>query len=429
MGLKYFLKNQIENIPYFIGSKLVLIPYSIRLGRSYNKFREKIESNSISENNYSVHHFSKIFKYAKNTFPFYNKLYSNAGGLDLKIETLNDIAKIPIISKEEIRKHFNEFKGAMLLNTGGTSGEPFNFYVDKNAFAREWAHMHYIWGLKGYHYTDLKVTLRGKDLGKENIQYNPVHNEFIINTYKTAVDFKDDIFQLFKKRKIKYLHGYPSAIYNFLKELEPVISPKEKKIIKSNLKACLFGSEFPMPHITRYIETNWQLDYISWYGHSEMCILAYDKNKTNNYKPFYTYGYTEVVDNRLIGTSFHNFDMPLIRYDTGDIVEPTYRNDGLLDSFKISQGRNGDYIIDKKNKQIPLTALIFGRHHEAFNFVQFIQVSQHKKGEVIFYLTTSETNLQKINNSLNLKNIDIDYKIQTISKPFKTNAGKIKLKI
>ena len=50
----------------------------------------------------------------------------------------------------------------MLLNTGGTTGAPFCFYIDKNAFAREWAHMHYIWELKGYNYKDLKSNIKRK---------------------------------------------------------------------------------------------------------------------------------------------------------------------------------------------------------------------------------------------------------------------------
>lgn len=429
MTIKQILKNKAENIPYSIGAKLALIPYSFRLGNDYSSFRKLIKSETINEEQYIIEHFSKIFEYAKNSFPFYEKLYQEAGVSDLKIKSIKDIEKIPVITKEDIRNHLNDFSGGLLLNTGGTSGEPFSFFVDKNAFAREWAHMHYIWSLKNYRYTDLKVTLRGKDLGEVNIKYNPVHNEFIINTYKNASGFKDEIISLFKKRKIKYLHGYPSAVFNFLKELESVISENEKNIIKKNLKACFLGSEFPMPHITDYLHTTWNLDYISWYGHSEMCILAYDANKVNEYKPFFTYGYTEVVDSRLIGTSFHNYDMPLIRYDTGDIVEPTYQANGLIKHFKISQGRNGDFIIDRNNKKIPLTALIFGRHHEAFNFAQFIQVSQPFPGKVIFYITTDETDIQKISNSLNLNNLDIDFDIQKIDKPIKSNAGKVKLKI
>ncbi|MHA7865496.1 phenylacetate--CoA ligase family protein [Flagellimonas marinaquae] len=427
--MKSFVKRIVEMVPYSIGSKLVNTPYSLRLGSDYNFFKKLIFTNDIDGRQYVIEHFSKIFEYAKNSIPFYNRLYEEAGVLDLKINSLSDIEKVPIIDKDTLRNHLHDFDGALKLNTGGSSGSPFTFYVDKNAFAREWAHMHYIWSLKDYKYTDLKVTLRGKDLGDKNIVYNPVHNEFIINTYKNVSDFKNEIVSLFNKRTIKYIHGYPSAIYNFLNELDPILSKEEKKIIRSNLKSCFLGSEYPMPHITKYLSTIWNLDYISWYGHSEMCILAYDQNKTNEYQPFHTYGYTEVVDSKLIGTSFHNYDMPLIRYDTGDIVEPTYQENGLIKHFKISQGRNGDYIIDKNHKQIPLTALIFGRHHEVFNFVQFIQISQDSPGVVTFYITTKETDVEKIKNGLNLKNVDIDFKICRINIPIKTKAGKTLLKI
>lgn len=427
--MMYFLKRLVEPIPYFLGSKLALIPFSLRLGRVYTQFKNEMELPVSVETKYVIDHFSMIFEYAKNTFPFYKELYQNSGITDLKIQTLRDIERVPVITKEVMRKHLSEFKGAMLLNTGGSSGEPFSFFVDKNAFAREWGHMHCIWSLKGYKYTDLKITLMGKDLHNTNIKYNPVHNEFILNTYKNAASYKYEIIKLFKKRVIKYIHGYPSAIFNFLKELEPILTSDEKIIIQRNLKACLLSSEYPMSHITDYLKSTWNLDFISWYGHSEMCILAYEEQKANIYKPFHTYGYAEAVNNKLIGTSFHNYDMPLIRYDTGDIVEPTYTNNGLLSHFTITQGRNGDYIIDKNNKKIPLTALIFGRHHEVFNFAQFVQVRQTLPGEVIFFITTTETNLQKINNSLNLKNVSIDYKVQIVSNPFKTLEGKVLLKI
>ena len=39
----------------------------------------------------------------------------------------------------------------MKINTGGTSGQPLEFYLDHQAFAREWAHMHHLWQAHGYH--------------------------------------------------------------------------------------------------------------------------------------------------------------------------------------------------------------------------------------------------------------------------------------
>ena len=328
-----------------------------------------------------------------------------------------------------IRNHTNNFKGAMKINTGGTSGEPFSFYIDKDAFAREWAHMHTIWGIKDYKKTDLKITLRGKNLGKKNIVYNPVHNEFIINTYKSINLFKDELINLFKTYKIKYVHGYPSAIYEFFKELETLVTKEEKTLVQKNIISCFFGSEFPMLNITQYLSQVWQLDYISWYGHSEMAVLAYDEFKTNNYEPFMSYGYAEVVENKLIGTSYNNFDMPLIRYDTGDLVEPNYRNNGLLKSFKIKEGREGDYILDNNGKKIPLTALIFGRHHTIFNVADFIQVAQGSSGKVIFYITLKDKNVMNIEQYFDLTNVNIDYEFAILDTPIRTNAGKLKLKI
>ena len=50
---------------------------------------------------------------------------------------INDIAKVPIIDKAWVRKHFLEFNGAYRLNTGGSSGEPTAFWGDRDCWARE----------------------------------------------------------------------------------------------------------------------------------------------------------------------------------------------------------------------------------------------------------------------------------------------------
>lgn len=290
--------------------------------------------------------------------------------------------------------------------------------------------MHQIWSMRGYSYRNTKLTLRGKNIGDSSIVYNPVHNEFIINTYKNAADYLVELVELVTSKKIHYLHGYPSAIYNFLKELEATNKQAELGILKSYLKCCLLGSEFPVPYMINYIKEGWGLDYISWYGHSEMCVLAYDQESVNKYKPFHSYGYAEVVDNRLIGTSYHNFDMPLIRYDTGDLVEPEIDSDGLLETFSINEGRSGDFVEDLHGKQIPLTALVFGRHHEIFERVDCIQVRQLEPGKVEFLLTTqNELTAEQAKQYFDLTNVDMEFSITIISAPILTVSGKMPLKV
>jgi coenzyme F390 synthetase-like protein len=430
--LNFKIKKIIQNVPYPIGHLLAMVPFSFRFGQVYSKYIDRIKILEYEEANreaFIIENFSTIFEFAKQHYPFYQNLYKNAGVYDLKIECLNDIKKLPVITKSMIREHLCEFKGAMLLNTGGTTGEPFAFYVDKYAYAREWAHMHMIWKLKNYEYTDLKLTLRGRNLGNKNFVYNPIHNEYVMNTYKSVSLIKNELLCLFRTKKIKYLHGYPSTIFEFLKGIENSFVRQEREIIRKNLVACLLASEFPHPNITEYFTKVWNLDYISWYGHSEMCVLAYDESKDNKYKPFISYGYPEVVDNNLIGTSYHNFDMPLIRYNTGDIVKGFWNEKGILEYFSITEGRNADYITDLDGNRIALTALIFGRHHKAFNLVNFVQVEQKDNGKVIFYLVIEDNNILNSAELLDLSNVNIDYEIKIINSPFKTKAGKLKLKI
>jgi phenylacetate-CoA ligase len=436
MKSKVFIKNAVSSIPYSIGKYFTYIPFSWRLGTEYTKSKNNIISfERISKDeqlNYVVTNLNKIVKYATNNFDFYHDFYREYGVLNKEIKYLDDFDKYPILTKEKIRTHTESFKGAMKINTGGTSGEPFSFYIDENAFAREWAYMHSIWELKGYDKSYIKITLRGKNLGKKNIVYNPVHNEFIINTYKSVASFKNELLELFSKHEIKYVHGYPSAIYEFFKDLESTVTKDEKIIIQKNIISCFFGSEFPMPNMTKYLADTWNLDYISWYGHSEMAILAYDEYKTNNYKPFMTYGYAEVINNKLIGTSYNNFDMPLIKYDTGDLVEGKLQENGLLDTFSVKEGREGDFIVDKNNKKIPLTALIFGRHHKIFDFADFLQVEQQSNNNIIFYITLKNSNnidLLNLDSYFDLSNVDIDYSFKIITAPIRSKIGKMKLKI
>lgn len=430
--LKEKIKNLVQHVPYSIGHLLAKIPFSVRFGTIYPEFSElieELENGQIDKEQYIIGHFSKVFEFAKIHYSFYQNLYKKSGIYELKIKSLEDIKKVPIVTKAMLRDHVRDFSGAMRINTGGTSGEPFSFYIDKNAFAREWAHMHAIWQLKNYRYTDLKLTLRGKNLGNTSFIYNPVHNEFILNTYKPLQTFKNELIHLFKTQEIKYLHGYPSTIFEFLKNIEQLCHPYEQNIIRRNLVACLLSSEFPHPNITAYFTRVWNLDYISWYGHSEMCVLAYDEGKENRYKPFISYGYPEVIEHNLIGTSWHNFDMPLIRYNTGDIVEGSWDTQGILQYFSVTEGRNVDYITDCEGNKIALTALIFGRHHKAFNYVKFIQVQQIDTGKIIFYLIADPGEIPHTNELLDLSNVNINYEIKVIQSPYKTKAGKLKLKI
>jgi phenylacetate-CoA ligase len=184
--------------------------------------------------------------------------------------------------------------------------------------------------------------------------------------------------------------------------------------------------------MVKYLNDVWKLDYISWYGHSEMCVLAYDSQKNGQYTPFVTYGYAENVGGVLCGTSYHNNDMPLIRYSTGDKIESIMNKCGVMDYFRITEGREGDFIEDQFGKMLPLTSLIFGRHHEIFNFADYVQIYQENKGAATLYITLKDiyslpqSNMQSF---FNWSDVKINFKYFLLQQPIRTKRGKLKLKL
>lgn len=434
MSAKQTIKSLVEQIPFPVGWLMACVPFSWRLGKVYVRLKEEcaraIEWSDAQREQYSVEKFRVIFDYAREHFPCYRELYEKAGVLDLEVKSFADIAKVPIIDKAWARRHFMEFKGTYRLNTGGSSGEPTAFWGDKDCWAREWAHMHTIWEMLGYDYRDLKLAIRGRNLGRRPFSYNPVHNEYIINTYLNVKDYVAKLTRLFAKRNVKWFHGYPSSIYQFVLECEEAYGKEGTRELFKSVSGLLLSSEFPLPYMKDKFN-EYGLRWISWYGHTEMCVLAYDKDCDNRYRPFATYGLAEVENGHLIGTSFHNFEMPLIRYNTGDLVEATKVSEGgMVEEFAIKEGRSGDFIEDKHGKKIPLTALIFGRHHKAFDVADYIQIGQTEPGKATLYVTMKDGRVEEEFGKLfDLTNVDIDFEFKVADKPIRTSLGKLKLRL
>lgn len=432
------LKSLGEYIPEPAGKALAGVPYSWRLGKEYQRKREQLERFAKLGRREQKAWIEKallpMVNWAKEEHPFYRDVY---GHLDLK-EGLDHFKNVPIIAKDDLQqvpleKRSILEKGSYLTNTGGSSGSPLVFYLDSKAFAREWAHMHFIWERLGYRSTDLKLVFRGKNLGDRPLIYNPVHNEFVINAYCPYERIVDALWRKMRRNRIRFLHGYPSAIYDFIQYCLEHRSDIIEELSKS-LKGILYASEYPAPIYRKPVEACLEVKSISWYGHSEFSVLAYEVEEYL-YAPLHTYGYAEAVPSnvgyRLVCTGYYNRVCPFIRYDTGDLIEPVEQDD-ILRTFRITAGRMGDFVTDGSGKRVSLTALIFGRHHPIFDQVRFLQIAQKDAGKAVIIVTREEhrkLSKEKAFSLMDLNNVNIKFDILVVDQPFRTKAGKVVLKV
>lgn len=428
------LKKFSEFLPYPLARLISGVPITFRLGSSYSSFSEQIILTSGQLRTLQLDQVNNLIARTYRDIDFYRiffKRHSFGGG---SLRSLSDLKAFPVIGKADLQMVDLEFRSNSNLalkksNTGGTTGQPLDFYIEKLAYAREWAHMHAIWATLGYRYTDEKITIRGKNIGSRFYKYNLNQNEFLINAYAPLQENLDACRKLITKRNIKWIHGYPSSIYSFLRELESVDSSLFEVLI-DKVQGVFLGSEFPAPQYRNYIERHCGLRSISWYGHSEMAVLAPEREPGSGvYYPFHSYGYAEAIPDgdsyRLVATSTHNFASPFIRYDTGDLIEPTFK-DGLLECFRIKEGRNSDSVIDKNGRSISLTGLIFGRHHNAFSHSEHVQVRQLAPGKIEILVTSKELR-EDWAELFDFSNAFFDATFIQIDSPVRTPLGKVQL--
>lgn len=434
--MKEHFKRIAENLPYPIGKTLSVIPMNWRLGGDYQRYKRLSTQVCVKTAN-NDRYFASIRAIVKQAFygtRFYNDLYTRHNISPDQIQGFKDFREIPIATKTAMQQYSLSDRSTPQMplkksNTGGTTGQPLSFYLEKSAYAREWAHMHSIWESLDYRHTDEKITLRGRNIGKKYYKYNFNQNEFLINAYSSIDRNIDECRRLVLKHDIQWIHGYPSSVYSFLRELEEVDSSIFEILIKK-LKGAFLGSEYPAPQYRRYLEHHCRLKVISWYGHSEMAVLAAERESgTGLYYPFYSYGFPEAIASgnsyRLIATSIHNFATPFVRYDTGDLIDPTFKN-GHLECFQIREGRNSDCVVDKNGRSISLTGLIFGRHHLAFNHCEHVQVRQSGPGEIEIVIT-SRTPRGNWNELFDFSNCHFDVAFTQVSAPITSAIGKVQL--
>jgi len=353
---------------------------------------------------------------------------------------LNDWDLLPIVTKEDMQgvpldaRCARNAKG-LKINTGGTSGQPLEFYLDDQAFAREWAHMHHVWKAHGYRPQHLKLTFRGKHFDRARpLRYNAVHNEYVVNANCPMLQVVEAVLGLPRSSVIRWIHGYPSLVAEFAHALSgngaPVVAD-----FRARLFGVLLGSEYPAPMYRRVIEQVLSTNVVSWYGHSEMAVLARE-TALGVYESLPTYGYAEAVpvgngqECRLVCTSLYNRVHPFIRYDTGDLIEPVSQSGGSL-AFRIKEGRVGDFVLDRQGNKLALTAIIFGRHHSAFEFLRHLQVRDDGQGRIALLVTPrdSTVDVETLRKGFDLDDLDIEWQLEMVGAPIRTQAGKIRLKI
>lgn len=444
MALIKYIRDNLTHLPFPFGNLIAKIPYSYRPGLSalYRSRQKEIslldEAPSQEKKDYIFTKVKNIASHAYNNVPFYQELYTSCDINPNRLSCFEDIKMLPLINKEMLQSVPIEFRSCYrrnryIVNTGGSSGKTLDFYIEPTSIPHEWAHMHSIWAKLDFSSSDLRIVFAGRSDIKDVLLYDSARHQVNVNIYAGWEVIAERLNECFSYFKPVYLHGYPSAIFDFVLWLEQHKHPL-LPILRANIKGMFLGSEFPSPLLRVKVESLLDCGSVSWYGHTERALLAFEKHTNGIYIPFITYGYAESVTvehgSSLVSTSYHNFSSPLVRYDTGDMILPNVVDD-VLESFEITEGRSGEFILDVNNNKIYLTALIFGRHHSCFDVCTNVQVRQLIPGEAIIYYILRDKNSyfspEHLASMFDSENVNVSFSFEVVEEPFRTSIGKVPL--
>jgi len=316
----------------------------------------------------------RLIRHCYRTVPFYRSLMNNRGVKVEDINALDDIKLFPILTKTEVLGAGDSIisnkypKWALRkARTGGSTGTPLVIHRNWSSIGNEHAFVRRQWDWAGLSLSDRcayfmsRVVADPDQQGGRLYAYDPVMRDLILSTHHLSLENARDYAQVIKSYKIKALVGYPSAI-GFL------ATTCLDSGIELSLQAAITTSELLTPLMRDTITTAFNCKVYDFYGSAErVCYIHTCEHGSYHLIP--EYGLTELIPVnesdpcrcRIVSTGFWNYAMPLIRYDTGDIVVKTDRICACGRQFQVIEsidGREGDIIVTSSGRHLGVTLMI-----------------------------------------------------------------------
>ncbi len=266
----------------------------------------------------------KQINYCINKIDFYKNL-----NIEIKKNSLETLKQFPIISKQDIIKDPGSFRPKNIYNflssshsTSGITGKILISDCSPMAWVIEQAAIWNHWKSANYNFRDEMLILRG---------FNPKPNEPILKKNRiknwlyfsprhlNEIDLKKNI-HIIQKFSPRFIRGYPSTIKQFASFC------LQENICFPNLKGILSASETFTENDKELVKKALNAEIFDHYGQAEISCMFHECQVHDGLHLVPYYGFVEFIPDgsgnyKIIATNLRNKYMPLIRYDTGDLVK------------------------------------------------------------------------------------------------------------
>ncbi len=306
-----------------------------------------------------------LMKHACDNVPYYHQKFEERGLTPQDINSSEDLVKLPILTRNDVRVNLDNLVARNFpkeklrpYSTGGSTGEPLQFYIPKDSsWGSAAAYRAYEW--YGYRLGDKVAYLWGSPLDstlQETIKSRL--SNFIQRTiYLNAFDMSEDKMEAFARKLIKFrpktIIAYAAVAYFFSRFI------RDNAIQGIKPRVVITQAEKLFDYQREMIEQTFDCEVFDFYGSREVGSMAAECPQHRGYHISSENVVLEFVrDNgnpvspgetgKILVTDLHNYAMPFIRYENGDLGVPTDGNCSCginLPLMKSVEGRVADILV------------------------------------------------------------------------------------
>jgi len=314
----------------------------IRHGKQYCKMLENIEKRlyytEAEIKNFQEQSLRCLIRSCAQNVPYYKEMFKKNGVMINDDFSINDLKKISILEKTEIRKNTklfinNNYKKSNLINihTTGTTGTPLDIYCNTAVRQANYAFYDRFLRNSGIDYKKSRATFGGRIIMSIDKQNPPFwrYSHFQKNLLFSSYHLKDENIQYYIEKLYRYrphyIDSYPSSIFAIAKYA------KQHSIdLKGLTEGITTSAETLFDDQRMIIEEVFGVPVIDQYGAAEMCVFI-GQCAHGSYHVHTDYSIVEFLredgsqamageEAEVVCTGLINEVMPLIRYRIGDKV-------------------------------------------------------------------------------------------------------------
>lgn len=284
-----------------------------------------------------------------------------------------------------INRRFNREK-LSYSTSGGSTGEGIGLWRTRGENDMEKAFFGFEWGKMGFDFHKSRTVRFGMEgMGKEGgIPWARAGRRLLVSPYHLSDEWLETIYPEIEKFKPEFIHSYPSCAEVLARFMKKTGKPRMK------LRGILLASEAFLPGQRELFSEAFDGPVSANYGLSERTNIAFSRIQGGGlvYELSEVYGVSENREDgrgnfEIVGTSYWNRAMPLIRYRTQDYGRIEGR--GVIRSL---DGRNREFLVSRSGGVIPGFTVKIDEF--TWDYVRDFQVLQKKKGSIILRMAPRE---------------------------------------